>query len=141
MVYPNKGDYLSAALMKNIKPPFSISKRRFESRGRRRMNVRWCSQFKKDYRLMMKQQKDIGKLDYIIEEPTVPNPLAEQYRDHYLKGDNAWHKECHIESDWLFIYDYETLDDGSSSCFSSERVRTRNYSINPASILKWSRPL
>ena len=27
------------------------------------MNVRWRNQFKKDYRLMMKQGKDIGKSD------------------------------------------------------------------------------
>jgi len=32
------------------------------------MNVRWRSQFKKDYKRMMKQGKDIGKLDYVIEE-------------------------------------------------------------------------
>jgi len=46
------------------------------------MNVRWRSQFKKDYKRMMKQDKDIGKLDYVIEELAVPNPLPEQYRDH-----------------------------------------------------------
>jgi hypothetical protein len=28
----------------------------------------------------MKQGQDIGKLDYVIEEPAVPNPLPEQYR-------------------------------------------------------------
>jgi len=76
------------------------------------MNVRWRSQFKKDYKRIMKQGQDIGKLDYVIEELAVPNPLPEQYRDHYLKGDYDGYKECHIESDWLLIYDYETLDDG-----------------------------
>ena len=76
------------------------------------MNVRWRSQFKKDYKRMMKQGQDIGKLDYVIEELAVPNQLPEQYRDHYLKGDYAGYKECHVEPDWLLIYDYETLDDG-----------------------------
>ena len=76
------------------------------------MNVRWRSQFKKDYRRMMKQGQDIGKLDYVIGELAVPNPLPEQYRDHSLKGDYAGYKECHIEPDWLLIYDYETLDGG-----------------------------
>jgi len=75
------------------------------------MNVRWQSQFKKDYRRMMKQNKDIGKLDYVIEELAVPNPLPDEYRDHYLKGEYAGYKECHIAPDWLLIYDYEILDD------------------------------
>jgi mRNA interferase YafQ len=75
------------------------------------MNVRWRSQFKKDYRRMMKQGQDIGKLDYVIEELAGPNQLPEQYRDHYLKGDYTGYKECHVEPDWLLIYDYESLDD------------------------------
>ena len=88
------------------------------------MNVRWRSQFKKDYRRMMKQGQDVGKLDYVIEELTVPNQLPEQYRDHYLKGDYAGYKECHVEPDWLLIYDYETLDDGEQQLLP---VRTRSH--------------
>jgi len=76
------------------------------------MNVRWRNQFKRDYRRMMKQNKDIDKLDYVIEELAVPNPLPEQYRDHNLIGDYTGYRECHISPDWLLIYDYETRDDG-----------------------------
>ena len=76
------------------------------------MNVRWRSQFKKDYKRVMKQGQDIDKLDYVIEELAVPNPLPEQFRDHYLKGDYAGYKECHVEPDLLLIYGYEMLDDG-----------------------------
>ena len=74
------------------------------------MNVRWQSQFKKDYRRMMKQGRDIGKLDYVIEELSMPNPLSEQYRDHYLTGNWSGYKECHIEPNWLLVYGYEILD-------------------------------
>ena len=76
------------------------------------MNVRWRSQFKKDYRRMIKQNLDIDKLDYAIAELAVPNPLPERYRDHFLKGDYDGYKECHIEPDWLLIYGYETIDGG-----------------------------
>ena len=76
------------------------------------MNVRWRSQFKKDYKRVMKQGLDIGKLDYVIEELAVPNPLPEQCRDHFLIGDYAGYKECHVEPDLLLIYGYETLNDG-----------------------------
>ena len=78
------------------------------------MNVRWKSQFKKDYKLMMKQNKPIFELDYMIEELAVPNLLPEKYNDHYLNGNYKGCKECHIKPDWLLIYDYETIenDDG-----------------------------
>jgi len=74
------------------------------------MNVRWRSQFKKDYKRMMKQGKDISELDYVIEELAVPNPLSEKYRDHYLIGNYKGCKECHVQPDWLLIYDYETIE-------------------------------
>ena len=89
------------------------------------MHVRWQSQFKRDYKLMMKQSKDIDKLDYVIEELSMPNSLPEKYRDHYLKGELAGYKECHIEPDWLLIYGYETLDDGEQQLLL---VRTGSHS-------------
>ena len=89
------------------------------------MNVRWRSQFKKDYKRMMKQGKDIGKLDYVIEELAVPNPLPEKYRDHSLVGNWSGYRECHVEANWLLIYDYETLDDGEKQLLL---VRTGTHS-------------
>ena len=76
------------------------------------MNVRWRTQFKKDYKLMMKRGKDIAELDFVIDELAVPNPLPGKYRDHYLKGEYTGYKECHIQPDWLLIYGYETFNDG-----------------------------
>ena len=76
------------------------------------MNVRWQSQFKKDYKRMLKRGKAINKLDEVIEELAVPNPLPEKYRDHSLKGNYVGYKECHIEPDWLLIYGYESIDEG-----------------------------
>jgi len=75
------------------------------------MNVRWRSQFKKDYRLMMRQGRDIAALDDVIEELAVPNPLPDNYRDHALVGNWSGYRECHLEPNWLLIYGYETLDD------------------------------
>ena len=89
------------------------------------MDVRWRSQFKKDYKLMMKQGKDIAELDYVIDELAVPNPLPEKYHDHYLKGEYTGYKECHIQPDWLLIYGYETLDDDERQLLL---VRTGSHS-------------
>jgi mRNA interferase YafQ len=89
------------------------------------MNVRYRSQFKKDYRLMIKQGRDIYALDYVIDELSVPHPLDASYFDHPLKGEYAMYRECHIESDWLLVYGYETLDDGECQLLC---VRTGTHS-------------
>jgi len=89
------------------------------------MNVRYRSQFKKDYKLMMKQGKDIAALDFVIEELAAPRTLDDRYRDHALKGELAGYRDCHIEPDWVFIYGYETLDDGEQQLLC---VRTGSHS-------------
>ena len=89
------------------------------------MNVRWRNQFKKDYRLMMKQGKDIAALDYVIGELAVPNPLPESYQDHPLKGEYKGYRDCHVEPDWILIYGYETFDDGERQLLL---VRTGSHS-------------
>lgn len=89
------------------------------------MNVRWRSQFKKDYKLMMKQGKDITELDFVIEELAVPNCLPESYQDHPLKGEYKGYRDCHIDPDWILIYGYETLDNGKQQLLL---VRTGSHS-------------
>jgi mRNA interferase YafQ len=89
------------------------------------MNVRYRNQFKKDYKLMTKQGRDIGELDFVILELAESRPLDERYRDHALKGDLAGYRECHIEPNWLFVYGYETLDGGEHQLLC---VRTGTHS-------------
>ena len=90
------------------------------------MNVRWRGQFKKDYKLVTKQGKDIDELDWVIGELAAPNPLPEQYRDHALTGNWRGYRECHLAPDWLLIYGYETLDDGERQLLL---VRTGSHSV------------
>jgi len=89
------------------------------------MNVRWQNQFKKDYRRMMKQGKDITKLDFVIDELAVPNILAANYRDHSLKGGFEGYRDCHIEPDWILIYGYEFLENDERQLLL---VRTGSHS-------------
>ena len=72
------------------------------------LNVFMRSQFKKDYKRMLKQPGCTAAqfqtvLDYLINE----KPLPEQYRDHNLSGDWQGYRECHIRPDWLLIYKVE----------------------------------
>ena len=69
----------------------------------------FTSQFKKDVKLAKKQGKDIEKLFNIIEKLANGEQLDPRYRDHDLSGNYKGCRECHIEPDWLLVY--ELIDD------------------------------
>jgi len=60
--------------------------------------------FKRDRKLMKKQNKDICKLNEIMGLLLNEQPLLPKHENHPLHGNykNWW--ECHIEPDWLLIY-------------------------------------
>lgn len=67
--------------------------------------VKFTSQFKKDLKLAKKQQKSLDKLFEIIDILSNGNPLDAKYHDHELTGNYKGTRECHIEPDWLLIYE------------------------------------
>ena len=71
--------------------------------------VRFSGQFKKDLKLAKKQGKDIDKLFAIVEQLANGIPLEQKHKDHFLSGDYIGCRECHIEPDWVLIY--EVFDD------------------------------
>lgn len=68
--------------------------------------VKFTTQFKKDLKLAKKQKKDINKLFEVIELLAEGKSLEAKYRDHDLSGNDKGARECHIEPDWLLIYEY-----------------------------------
>ena len=66
--------------------------------------VKYSTQFKKDFKKLQKQNKDIEKLFEVIEMIASCVPLDSHYKDHHLKGEWANYRECHIEPDYLLIY-------------------------------------
>jgi addiction module toxin, relE/stbE family len=68
-------------------------------------SIKFTNQFKRDLKLAKKQSKDIDKLFEIIEILADGNQLPEKYRDHELTGNYKDTRECHIEPDWLLIYE------------------------------------
>lgn len=48
--------------------------------------VKFTSRFKKSYKLMVKQGKDISLYDEAIETPRFGKPLDAKYKDHQLVG-------------------------------------------------------
>ena len=71
--------------------------------------VKFTNQFKKDLKLAKKQGKDIERLYAVIEKLADDEPLEQKYRDHDLNGTYKGCRECHVEPDWLLVY--EVMDD------------------------------
>lgn len=51
-----------------------------------------------------KQNKDIKKLKALVNVLISGENLNPKYRDHQLTGNWKGHRDCHIEPDWLLIY-------------------------------------
>jgi mRNA interferase YafQ len=68
------------------------------------MKFFYTGRFKRDYKRLIKQDKDIGKLDGVIKKLCNCEVLGVKYKDHKLWGCWNNHRECHIEPDWLLIY-------------------------------------
>lgn len=66
--------------------------------------VSWTSQFKKDYKKSKKRNLDVSLINKVIELLATGLPLPEEYKDHPLSGNWSNHRECHIQNDWLLIY-------------------------------------
>ena len=69
--------------------------------------IRFTSQFKKDLKLAKKQGRNTDKLFSVIEQLANGQPLEEKYRDHALTGNYKGCRECHVEPDWLLIYEVD----------------------------------
>ena len=64
----------------------------------------FTNQFQKDIKLMEKREKDLTKIKAIMFDIICENPLPAKNNDHPLTGNYKWHRECHVEPDWLLIY-------------------------------------
>ena len=67
--------------------------------------IRHTSQFKRDVKRMQRQGRELEKLKRVLETLVKGEPLAAKYRDHVLVGQYKGTRECHIEPDWLLIYE------------------------------------
>lgn len=64
----------------------------------------YTNRMKKDVRLMKKRGKKIEKLVNVLSLLTSGNPLPVQYKDRSLTGNLRDFRVCHIEPDWLLLY-------------------------------------
>lgn len=68
-------------------------------------SIQFTNQFKKDLKLAKKQGKDLDKLFEVINILANGEKLDTKFKDHDLSGSYKRTRECHIEPDWLLIYE------------------------------------
>lgn len=68
------------------------------------MTIIYSIQFKRDYKKIKKQNKELNKLRMLIEKLVSGERLEPKYKDHQLTGELKGYRDCHIEPDWLLIY-------------------------------------
>ena len=68
-------------------------------------DVQFTNEFKKDLKLAKKQRKNLDKLFEVIDILANGGTLDAKYRDHDLTGNYKGTRECHIEPNWLLIYE------------------------------------
>jgi len=74
------------------------------------LTLHYTTQFKKDYKKIKKQNKDLVKIRVVIKTLADQQILEPKYKDHQLSGNWKDHRDCHIEPDWILIY--QIVDNG-----------------------------
>ena len=69
--------------------------------------IKFTTQFKKDLKQAKKQNKNLDKLWEVVDILANGNKLDEKYHDHPLSGNYKKTRECHIEPDWLLVYEHK----------------------------------
>ncbi len=72
------------------------------------------NQFRKDLKLAAKRGYDLNKIKNVIEKLANGEILEAKYRDRLLTGDYGGFRECHIQPDWLLVYQ---IDNGQLVLF------------------------
>lgn len=68
------------------------------------MTIKYTNQFKKDYKRIQRQKKDLQKLRRVINTLVARQTLETRYRDHPLSGNWKGYRDCHLEPNWVLIY-------------------------------------
>jgi mRNA interferase YafQ len=66
--------------------------------------VRQTTAFKRDYKLAIRRNLPIEKLQAVVSKLQNGEELPPANRDHALTGPWANHRECHVAPNWLLIY-------------------------------------
>jgi len=68
------------------------------------LKIQYTKQMERDLDRMKRRGKDIRKLAALVDQLARGQGLPPSNQDHKLKGKWKDFRECHIEPDWLLIY-------------------------------------
>lgn len=80
-----------------------------------RRQFKHTKQFRRDYKKMQRSGRGITKLDAVMEILIDGQLLPPQYKDHSLCGEWLNKRDCHIEGDWLLVYELGFNKDGNET--------------------------
>jgi mRNA interferase YafQ len=63
--------------------------------------------FRKQFRLMKKRRMNLDRLIEVIDLIINEQPLPPERRNHPLKGEWKDALECHIQGDWVIVYEID----------------------------------
>ncbi len=67
--------------------------------------IRTTSRFLSDLKLSRRRGKNLAKIEAVIDAIAQGRGLAPRHRAHRLRGELEGLWECHVEPDWLLIWD------------------------------------
>ena len=70
--------------------------------------IKTYKQYDRDVKLVVRRGLDIEKLLEVVRLLRQDEPLPEKYHNHLLHGDYKGYWECHINPDWLLLYEKDT---------------------------------
>ena len=69
-------------------------------------SIVYTARMKRDAKLMAKRGKDMSKLINVLSILASGQTLPRKNKDHQLTGNLRDFRECHIEPDWLLLYQF-----------------------------------
>ena len=68
------------------------------------LEPKYTKSFKKQFKLLQKRDMDLSKLREVMDMIINEEPLPAKYFNHPLHGDWEGSFDCHIQGDWVLIY-------------------------------------
>ncbi|MCL2267062.1 MAG: type II toxin-antitoxin system YafQ family toxin [Treponema sp.] len=68
------------------------------------LEIVFTNKMKHDVKIIKKRGKNLSKLTETLNLLASREPMPKRYKDHQLAGNLKDFRECHIEPDWLLIY-------------------------------------
>ena len=73
-------------------------------------SVDYTNRFKKDLKRCVKRGLDIGRIIEVVKLLDANGQLPAKYKPHKLVGDRQGQWECHIQPDWLMVWEQNDME-------------------------------